>query len=202
MKLSVVSSVLLSASGAFAFDFVVGVGKDERTGRKGMGFDPSSINPGAGDTIVFEFRSGDHSAIQSSFANPCAGIDGGFDSGVQTVGDDVEVDAPGLPQIRLTVNDTQPLWFFDEAGGLCRDGAVLSVNPTQEQSAGAFVENAKNSPETPPPSDSDSQDSGSPDETTGGDDAAPSSDDSEGAAARVVVGMTWAAVMVPFLTML
>lgn len=29
-----------------------------------MGFDPSSIHPSAGDTIVFEFRSGDHSAVR------------------------------------------------------------------------------------------------------------------------------------------
>ncbi|TFK97785.1 hypothetical protein BDV98DRAFT_573799 [Pterulicium gracile] len=197
MKLSVVSSVLLSASSAFAFDYVIGVGKDERTGRKGMGFDPSSIHPSAGDTIVFEFRSGDHSAVQSSFASPCAGIDGGFNSGVQTVGDDLEVDAPGLPQIRLLVNDTQPLWFFDEAAGLCRDGAVFSVNPTQEQSPGVFVENAKNSPETPAPSDSDSEDSGSPDESAGGDGPAPTSDDSEGAALRVVAGMIWLGVLAP-----
>ncbi|KAJ7682882.1 hypothetical protein B0H17DRAFT_1075241 [Mycena rosella] len=125
-----------------AGDFTVGVGKDENTGKKGLGFDPSSINPQVGDTIVFEFRSGSHSAVQSTFANPCTGS-GGFNSGVITVDDSLGVDAPDLPTVRLVVNDTQPLWFFDEAGGLCNKGAVLSVNPSITQSDAAFKANAE-----------------------------------------------------------
>ncbi|RXW14393.1 hypothetical protein EST38_g11465 [Candolleomyces aberdarensis] len=126
---------------AMAYEYRVGVGKDETTGRKGMGFDPSVIHPSAGDTIAFEFRSGVHSAVQSSFDNPCVG-NGGFNSGVHTVSDDLAVDAPGLPIVRVTVNDTEPLWFFDEAGGLCHQGAVLAVNPTAAQTATIFKENA------------------------------------------------------------
>ncbi|KAJ7145806.1 hypothetical protein C8R44DRAFT_723706 [Mycena epipterygia] len=124
-------------------DFTVGVGKDETTGKKGLGFDPSSINPAVGDTIVFEFRSGSHSVVQSTFANPCTG-NGGFNSGVQTVDDSLAVDAPGLPTVSLLVNDTQPLWFFDDAGGLCNKGAVLSVNPSSTQTDAAFKANAAN----------------------------------------------------------
>ncbi|KAF9491112.1 pseudouridine synthase [Pleurotus eryngii] len=148
-----------------AFDFTVGVGKDERTGKKGMGFDPSSIHPQAGDSIVFEFRSGAHSAVQSTYDNPCTPLEGGFNSGVITVADNLEVDAPGLPQIRLLVNSTEPLWFFDQAGGLCREGAVLSANPTSSQTAGGFVENASRVPASPPPSSSTSSDS--PSSSTG-----------------------------------
>ncbi|KAJ7079772.1 hypothetical protein B0H15DRAFT_857995 [Mycena belliarum] len=124
-----------------AADFTVGVGKDETTGKKGLGFDPSSINPAVGDFIVFEFRSGSHSAVQSTFDNPCTG-NGGYNSGVQTVDDSLSVDAPNLPSVRLQVNDTNPLWFFDEAGGLCTKGAVLSVNPSTTQTAAAFKANA------------------------------------------------------------
>ncbi|KAJ7223106.1 hypothetical protein GGX14DRAFT_320670, partial [Mycena pura] len=110
--------------------------------KKGMGFDPSSIHPATGDTIVFEFRSGSHSVVQSTFGSPCAGpSDGGFDSGVRTVDDSLAVDAPGLPTVSLLVNDTQSLWFFDQAGGLCAKGAVLSVNPTASQSDAAFKAN-------------------------------------------------------------
>jgi hypothetical protein len=66
-----------------AYDFTVGVGKDETTGcgfiqvsssielnifcrhrKKGLGFDPSVINPVAGDVVVFEFRSGSHSVVR------------------------------------------------------------------------------------------------------------------------------------------
>ncbi|KAJ7041168.1 hypothetical protein C8F04DRAFT_1230527 [Mycena alexandri] len=126
-----------------AADFTVGVGKDENTGKKGLGFDPSSINPAVGDFIVFEFRSGSHSAVQSTFDAPCT-PNGGFNSGVQTVNDSLAVDAPDLPTVRLLVNDTQPLWFFDQAGGLCNKGAVLSANPSTSQTDAAFKANAAN----------------------------------------------------------
>ncbi|KAJ3494645.1 hypothetical protein NLJ89_g10766 [Agrocybe chaxingu] len=131
-------SLALLLPTAFAAEYLVGVGKDERPGaRKGMGFDPSVIHPVAGDVIAFEFRSGQHSVVQSTFENPCTG-NGGFKTDVVTVDDSIPVDAPGLPTIRLAVNDTNPIWFFDEAGGLCKQGAVLAVNPTLEQSAAAF----------------------------------------------------------------
>ncbi|KAJ7468654.1 hypothetical protein FB451DRAFT_1256889 [Mycena latifolia] len=136
-----ISAAALFLPFVLATDFTVGVGKDENTGKKGLGFDPSSINPAVGDTIVFEFRSGSHSAVQSTFDSPCTG-NGGFNSGVMTVDDSLGVDAPDLPTVRLLVNDTQPLWFFDEAGGLCTKGAVLSVNPSTTQTDAAFKANA------------------------------------------------------------
>ncbi|KAJ6614670.1 hypothetical protein B0H10DRAFT_1731553, partial [Mycena sp. CBHHK59/15] len=140
MKLIYAASLFLSF--VSASDFTVGVGKDETTGKKGLGFDPSSINPIAGDTIVFEFRSGSTASfVQSTFANPCT-PNGGFNSGVQVVDDSLSVDASGLPTVSLLVNDTQPLWFFDQAGGLCNKGAVLSVNPTSTQTDAAFKANA------------------------------------------------------------
>ncbi|CAA7265961.1 unnamed protein product [Cyclocybe aegerita] len=141
-------SLVLLLPSAFAAEYLVGVGKDETTGRKGMGFDPSVIHPAAGDVIAFEFRSGQHSVVQSTFENPCTG-NGGFNTGVFTVDDSIPVDAPGLPTVRLTVNDTNPIWFFDEAGGLCKQGAVLAVNPTLELSAAAFKVNAANAPDAP-----------------------------------------------------
>lgn len=130
---------------ALAYEWRVGVGKDETTGRKGKGFDPSVIHPMAGDTIAFEFRSGVHSAVQSTFDNPCVG-NGGFNSGVHTVSDDLTVDDPTLPIVRLLVNDSTPLWFFDEAGGLCHQGAVLASNPTGAQTPALFKENAAQPP--------------------------------------------------------
>ncbi|KAF9264542.1 hypothetical protein L218DRAFT_847841, partial [Marasmius fiardii PR-910] len=121
--------------------FTVGVGKDETTGRKGVGFDPSVIVPTKGDEIHFEFRSGTH---KSTFDQPCTPKVGGFNSGVITVADNLDVDAPGLPVVSLAVNDSQSLWFFDQAGGTCNQGGVFAVNPSHggSQSAAAFKENA------------------------------------------------------------
>ncbi|KAG6865310.1 hypothetical protein C0991_003613 [Blastosporella zonata] len=134
---------------AFGAEYLVGVGKDETTGKKGLGFDPSVIHPAVGDTIVWEFRSGQHSVVpnfpstlESTFENPCVG-NGGINTGVQTVSDSVSVDASGLPTYTVTVNSTDPQWFFDEAGGLCSQGAVLAINPSSTQTAAAFVDNAE-----------------------------------------------------------
>lgn len=144
-------------------EFLVGVGKDETTGKKGKGFDPSAIHPIAGDVIAFEFNAGQHSVVESTFENPCTPKEGGFNTGVQSVDESLPVDADGLPQIRITINDTQPLFFFDQAGGLCQQGAVLSINPTAEQIGSVVANAAKDTdapsaapPSTPAPSQSGS----------------------------------------------
>lgn len=54
-------------------------------------------------------------------------MSGGYDSGVQTVAAGTPVDASGLPTTNYTVQDLNPVWFFDQAGGLCSQGAVLYV---------------------------------------------------------------------------
>ncbi|KAG5634087.1 hypothetical protein H0H81_003463 [Sphagnurus paluster] len=152
--LAVLLPISLLPGLAFGAEYLVGVGKYERTGKKGLGFDPSVIFPQPGDTIVWEFRSGQHSVVESSFAQPCVGS-GGIDTGVFTVSDALDVDAPGLPRYTVTVNNTDPRWFFDQAGGLCNQGAVLAVNPSAQQTAAQFVENsgasepAASSPSTP-----------------------------------------------------
>ncbi|KAF8610095.1 hypothetical protein BDV93DRAFT_517278 [Ceratobasidium sp. AG-I] len=140
-----IAALLLLVPSVLAFNYTVGVGKDETTGKVGMGFDPSSVRPQAGDMIVFEYRAGSHSAVQSTFDNPCTPMSGGYDSGVQTVADSTPVDASGLPTTVFIVPDLNPVWFFDQAGGLCSKGAVFSINPevTGTQTAGQFRANAE-----------------------------------------------------------
>jgi len=146
---SIIALVALLFSSAFAAEYLVGVGKDETTGKKGIGFDPSVIHPIAGDTVRFEFRSGAHSAVQTTFETPCVPLDGGFNSGVFNVDNGLAVDAPGLPSVVLTINDTNPIWIFDQAGGQCQQGGILSINPTQTQTPAQFGENAAKSPVAP-----------------------------------------------------
>ncbi|KAJ1309711.1 hypothetical protein OPQ81_006476 [Rhizoctonia solani] len=147
----VAAALLLAVPSVFAFDYVVGVGKDETTGQLGMGFDPSSVRPQPGDKIVFEFRAGSHSAVESTFTDPCIPKAGGYNSGVITVADGTPVDAKGLPTNEYIVKDTNPVWFFDQAGGLCTKGAVFSINPELTiggQTAGQFRANAEASDPT------------------------------------------------------
>ncbi|CAE6483651.1 unnamed protein product, partial [Rhizoctonia solani] len=105
----------------------------------------------AGDKIVFEFRAGSHSAVESTFKDPCIPKAGGFNSGVITVADGTPVDSKGLPTKEYIVQDTNPVWFFDQAGGLCTKGAVFSINPElthDGQNAGQFRANAEASDPT------------------------------------------------------
>ncbi|KAL0065470.1 hypothetical protein AAF712_007534 [Marasmius tenuissimus] len=80
--------------------------------------------------------------VESTFDQPCTPKPGGFDSGVKTVPDNLDVDAPGLPTVTLVVKDSQPIWLFDQAGGTCNQGGVFAVNPTGSQTPGAFKDNA------------------------------------------------------------
>ncbi|KAJ8462946.1 hypothetical protein ONZ45_g17756 [Pleurotus djamor] len=96
-------------------------------------------------------------------------MEGGFSSGVIVVPDSTPVDASGLPTMRLTVNSTDPLWFFDQAGGLCHRGALLAVNPSTTQTAAQFKENASKDPG--PSSVASAKNSGGASATTGDGDA-------------------------------
>ncbi|KAF9052392.1 hypothetical protein BDZ89DRAFT_1125829 [Hymenopellis radicata] len=115
---------------------------------KGAGFDPSVIAPRTGDTLVFVFQSGAHNVVASSFKNPCTPSNG-FESGVVSVSNHFQVDAPGLPTVNVKVNSTDSLWFFDQESDACDQGAVLAVNPTSEETADEFVANAMGSGSSP-----------------------------------------------------
>ncbi|KAI0783854.1 hypothetical protein BC629DRAFT_1593991 [Irpex lacteus] len=142
-RLAIIPTVVAFAQ---AFTFTVTVGIDETNGHQGIGFDPSTIVPAAGDTIVFTYAlpeyiknptSVQHSATQSTFDAPCTPKDGGFDTGVQSTGS--ANDGTGA-SFSLTVNNTDPLWFFSSVGADCKSGMVLSVNPptSGDQTAAAF----------------------------------------------------------------
>jgi len=156
--------ILASVLGvAHAGTYTVTVGITETDGHQGLGFDPSAIVPAVGDTIEFTFQLPDyikspvsvqHTVTQSTFENPCTPKDGGFDTGLQTTG------ATG-PSFSLTVNDTQPLWFYSYANQDCNAGMVLAVNaPATGQTASGFQAAALTAPIKTPSSSSSS--SGSP----------------------------------------
>lgn len=100
-------------------------------------YSPSNISAEPRDIVVFQFQQKNHTATQSSFADPCriltnattnevVGLDSGF----------MPVDASltdGFPTWNVTVNDTTPLWFYCKqhtpAGAShCGSGMVFAVN--------------------------------------------------------------------------
>ncbi|KAF9527728.1 hypothetical protein CPB83DRAFT_894913 [Crepidotus variabilis] len=136
------STLLVAFQSACAFEFSVMVGEDETTGKKGLGFTPSTLMTQAGDVITFKFASGVHSVVQSTYDAPCVALSGGYDAGVHTVDNSKDLNATDLPTEKLTINTDGPMWLFDRAGGVCFKGAVLAINPTANQTALGFKANA------------------------------------------------------------
>ncbi|EMD41753.1 hypothetical protein CERSUDRAFT_110329 [Gelatoporia subvermispora B] len=98
-------------------------------------FSPSEVAAQPQDIITFEFHQKNHTATQSSFADPChimtdsTGAVNGLDSGFQPVGANATV----FPQWNVTVNDTTPLWFYckqhaADGSSHCGSGMVFAVN--------------------------------------------------------------------------
>ncbi|PSR85840.1 hypothetical protein PHLCEN_2v5316 [Hermanssonia centrifuga] len=100
-------------------------------------YDPPFVMAQPRDTIVFEFHQKNHTATQSSFAAPClplASVNGStpLNSGFMPVA----ANATSFPTWSVTVNTTDPLWFFCEqhapdGSSHCGAGMVFAVNPVQ-----------------------------------------------------------------------
>jgi len=108
-------------------------------GLNGLNFTPPTINVQPGDTVEFTFHPKNHSATQSSFASPCVSKLGGSDTGFQPV----SANATVSPNVTITVNDTNPLWFYCMQANHCEQGMVFSINPTANETFAAFLAAAK-----------------------------------------------------------
>ncbi|KAJ7702644.1 hypothetical protein B0H17DRAFT_923001, partial [Mycena rosella] len=74
-------------------------------------FTPNLVLATLGTVITFQFTGvpGNHSVTQSSFADPCQPLDGGFDSGWVFVNESL----PSPPEWNITItNDQIPIWFY------------------------------------------------------------------------------------------
>ncbi|KAJ7828949.1 hypothetical protein B0H14DRAFT_2811181 [Mycena olivaceomarginata] len=117
MRFGSVLATLVAAAVVSAQDKTVTAMVGGETNTPGGGvfqFIPNQITAANGTTITFKFTGipGNHSITQSTFANPCTGAPGGFDSGwVELLKN--TTDGTGLPEWNLTItNDQTPIWFF------------------------------------------------------------------------------------------
>jgi plastocyanin len=95
-------------------------------------FTPSSVNVSAGDVVNFRWvgSPGNHSVTQSSFAQPCDPLSGGFDSGFVFTPANITT---GFAEWNLTItNGSAPIWFFCKQGANgadhCKSGMVGAFN--------------------------------------------------------------------------
>jgi len=94
-------------------------------GQNGFTFNPDSVVVAAGKKVVFQFYPGDHSVNQASFDAPCQPSNGsGFASGFVNSNS-----GPASNVFTVTVNNTDPIWFYCAQVGHCQGGMVGVINP-------------------------------------------------------------------------
>ncbi|KAI9445221.1 hypothetical protein H4582DRAFT_1914076 [Lactarius indigo] len=104
-------------------------------------YTPNNINASVGDTVQFTFNPKNHTVTQSTFANPCAPLSAGFDSGFNPVAVGT---ASSFPIFNITVNDTNPIWVYCRQGentpvSHCGKGMVFAVNPGVNGTSNSFA---------------------------------------------------------------
>ncbi|EAU88599.2 hypothetical protein CC1G_04305 [Coprinopsis cinerea okayama7 len=98
---------LLPAVRSEVFDVVVG-------GPAGLKYDPEFVTAAPGDQVRFIFRAKNHTATQSSFADPIP------------VAADV---TDGFPIAQLDITSNDPIWVYCRQGNHCAQGMVFAINP-------------------------------------------------------------------------
>jgi plastocyanin len=108
----------LSACAALAAAAVVSIDVSSSSGA--LSFSPDTVSAGVGDEVVFNFRAGGHSVVQSQDPNAaCQPKSNGFFSGFQ-----------GPPTtFAILVNNTEPIWYYCSTASHCRGGMVGVINP-------------------------------------------------------------------------
>ncbi|OJJ05876.1 hypothetical protein ASPVEDRAFT_32221 [Aspergillus versicolor CBS 583.65] len=133
-------------------------------GEDGFTYDPDTVTAAAGDTVEFHFYPGDHSVVQATFSSPCkplndSSIYSGFLMGTADGNQDI---------FTVTINDTNPVWFYCAQIGHCQAGMVGVINPPSggSDTLDAFKSAASTASAAPTPSAVNGGVFGKPSETT------------------------------------
>ncbi|CAD0014727.1 unnamed protein product, partial [Aureobasidium pullulans] len=97
---------------------------------------PNSTTAAVGDTVTFHFYPRAHGVARSSYSSPCAAMDNGFNSGFVKV-----ASGESNTTFTITVNNTDPIWYYCPQGDHCQAGMVGVINPpsSNDQTIGAFI---------------------------------------------------------------
>ncbi|KAF8990455.1 hypothetical protein BDQ17DRAFT_1180704, partial [Cyathus striatus] len=117
----------------------ISVGVGNSTG--GLVFEPTNVTAAVGDVIGFLFTTGNHSVVQSTFADPCTPKKLGT-----SVNSGYFNNSPEVTQWNMKVVDiSAPMWFYCQQTipvNHCQAGMVFAVNPTSDQIFVAFQQAA------------------------------------------------------------
>ncbi|EMD32920.1 hypothetical protein CERSUDRAFT_35825, partial [Gelatoporia subvermispora B] len=109
-------------------------------------FQPQEVHAVLGDTVIFNFTLGNHTATESSFAQPCIPVNesntpmNGFDSNFRLAGNGSSPSILSVPILPQNVNTT--FWFYDV--NTCGEGGVgvINANDSSTETLAGFVRNA------------------------------------------------------------
>ncbi|KAG6861113.1 hypothetical protein C0995_003842 [Termitomyces sp. Mi166 len=129
---------------AFAKTIVITVGGNTTNDATTV-FQPNTVVADKGDTVLFNFTNGNHTATQSSFATPCVPIHdtdiivNGFDSSFRDAGEEQAITT--LPVAIGNPNET--IWFYDY--NTCSKGGVgaINLNKSSTETIDGFQRNAQ-----------------------------------------------------------
>jgi plastocyanin len=87
-------------------------------------YSPNTTTAATGDTVTFHFFPGRHNVAQGQYNTPCVDLPGGFYSGfiAPDVGEANET-------FIVTINDTNPIWFYCTETMHCQLGMAGVINP-------------------------------------------------------------------------
>ncbi|ETW74848.1 fasciclin-like protein [Heterobasidion irregulare TC 32-1] len=126
---------LFAATAAAARDIVITVGHNT-TGNGSTVFQPQRVTAELGDTVIFNFTLGNHTATQSTFSSPCTPAHdtnitiNGFDSSFRDAGNGTAITILTVPMLPQNVNQT--MWFYDF--NTCGQGGVGVINNNESSS--------------------------------------------------------------------
>ncbi|KAI0919061.1 hypothetical protein AcV5_002075 [Taiwanofungus camphoratus] len=129
-------SALAAAAFVSAKDIVITVGHNT-TGNASAVFQPQEVHAELGDTVIFNFTLGNHTATQSTFASPCIPAHesnitiNGFDSMFRDAGNGTAISILSVPMLPQNVNTT--FWFYDY--NTCGQGGVGVINANDSSTA-------------------------------------------------------------------
>lgn len=90
-----------------------------KVGQNGLTFDPETLTVPVGETVEFHYWPKAHSVARSSFDRPCQPLNTtSFFSGP------IQVASGMSPTVfSITVNDTNPIWYYCATGSHCQSGS-------------------------------------------------------------------------------
>ncbi|MCJ1473391.1 Muc22p [Lambiella insularis] len=106
-------------------------------------YDPTTVFANVGEQVQFEFYPQNHTVTQSGPTTPCVPLAGGFFSGFIYEANETTTAATTFV---LTINSTQPLYFYSSQGNECQVGmvGVIIINSTNATSQSAYASLAAN----------------------------------------------------------